>query len=134
MGSKSPYPIKIVVVDDNEVIRQLVCKVLHRPPEWELVGEATDGIVAVEVVKQVQPDIVIMDVQLPRLDGIEATKRIACSVPKKPIIIGFSTFGDVFTHKAMQAAGSAAFVPKEDLFDLPHVIEQIIQPPSDLTR
>ena len=128
MGSKSLVPIKIVVVDDNEVIRHLVRKVPHRPPGWELVGEAADGIVAVELVNQLQPDIVIMDINMPRLDGIEATKRITSSVPHKPIVIGFSTYADAITHEAMQTAGSAAFVPKEDLLKLPQVIEQIIQP------
>ena len=83
--------MKIVVVDDHAEIRRFVREVLHRPPEWELVGEAGDGMVAVELVKQLQPDIVIMDVHMPRLDGIEATKWITSSVPQS-IVIGFSTY------------------------------------------
>ena len=131
MTCGSPSPIKIVVVDDHAEIREFVRSVLHRPPEWELVGEAGDGVVAVEVVKQLQPDIVIMDVEMPRLDGIEATKRITSSVPQS-IVIGFSTYTDPFTRGAMKAAGSVAFVPKEEVLQLPHVIEQIIKP--HLTR
>ena len=119
------FPLKIVVADDNAVIRHLVRKVLHRPHEWELVGEADDGMVAVELVKQLQPDIVIMDVQMPRLDGIEATKRITASVPQS-IVIGFSTSKDVLTRTAMQQAGSAAFVTKEEIFNLPQVIERVL--------
>jgi chemotaxis response regulator CheB len=57
-------------------IREFVRRVLNRPPEWELVGEAGDGIVAVEVVKQLQLDIVIMDVQMPRLDGIKLSSGL----------------------------------------------------------
>jgi DNA-binding NarL/FixJ family response regulator len=125
MTAGSSFPIKIVVVDDNAVIRHLVRKVLDRPQQWELVGEAGDGMVAVEIVKELQPDIVIMDVQMPRLDGIEATKRIAASVPRT-IVIGFSTSTDGPTRTAMQKAGSAAFVTKEDIFNLPHVIERVL--------
>ena len=129
MASAS-FPIKIVVADDNAVIRHLVRKVLHRPHEWELVGEADDGMVAVEIVKQLQPDIVIMDVHMPRLDGIKATKRITASVPRSTVI-GFSTSKDVLTRTAMQKAGSAAFVTKEDIFNLPHVIERVLPARSE---
>jgi chemotaxis response regulator CheB len=76
MDGDTPHRIKIVVVDDSAEIRHLVRTVLHRYHDCELVGEAGDGMVAVELVQRLQPDIVIMDIQMPRLDGIEATKRI----------------------------------------------------------
>jgi DNA-binding NarL/FixJ family response regulator len=133
MDLPSSPPVKIVVVDDNEDVRHLVRKVLHRYHKWELVGEAGDGMVAVEIVKQLQPDIVIMDVHMPRLNGIEATKRITASAPHS-IVIGFSTYADVPTRTAMQKAGSAAFVSKEDICELPHVIERVLQPGPYPTR
>ena len=125
MASEWSSSIRIVVVDDNAQMRYLVRKVLHQPPKFDLVGEAADGLAAVELVKQLQPDIVIMDVHMPRLDGIEATKRITSSVPHS-IVIGFSTYADGPTRTAVHEAGSVAFVPKEDIYNLPHVIDQVL--------
>jgi DNA-binding NarL/FixJ family response regulator len=128
MDSGSTSPLRIVVVDDSEEVRHLVSNVLDRNQEWELVGEAGDGVAGVELVNELHPDIVIMDVNMPRLDGIEATKRITTSVPQSKVI-GFSTSTDVATRTAMQEAGSAAFVSKDEVLTLPHVIEQIVPSP-----
>ena len=117
-------------MDDDEGVRQLVSMVLRRRHGWELVGEAGDGMTAVDLVHKLQPDIVIMDIQMPRLNGIEATKQITSRIPQS-IVIGFSTYADAMTHRAMKEAGSVALVPKEEVFNLPHVIEQIIQHPPD---
>jgi DNA-binding NarL/FixJ family response regulator len=65
---------------------------------------------------------------MPRLNGIEATKQITSRVPQS-LVIGFSTYTDVTIRSAMKEAGSAAFVTKEEILNLPHVIEQVIQPP-----
>ena len=133
MASKSSSSyLRFVVVDDNEEVRHLVSALLQLRHGWELVGEASDGMAAVDVVNELQPDIVIMDIEMPRLNGIEATKEITSRVPQS-IVIGFSTYTDPPTLTAMKEAGSAAFVPKDKLFDLPRVIEQIVQSP-DLTR
>ena len=114
MASRFTSPLRIVVVDDNEEIRHVVAEVLHRRHGWELVGEASDGIAAVEIVNTLQPDIVIMDIEMPRLNGIEATKQITSRVPQS-LVIGFSTYTDAITRSAMKEAGSAAFVTKEEI-------------------
>ena len=128
MASRFTSPLRIVVVDDNEEIRHVVAAILHQRHEWELVGEASDGIAAVEIVNTLQPDIVIMDIEMPRLNGIEATKQITSRVPQS-LVIGFSAYTDATTRSAMKEAGSAAFVTKEEILNLPHVIEQIIHLP-----
>jgi len=120
--------LRFVVVDDSEEVRHLVSILLQLRHGWELVGEASDGMAAVDLVNELQPDIVIMDIDMPRLDGIEATKQIMSRAPHS-IVIGFSSYTDAMTRTAMQEAGSAAFVPKEKVFDLPQVIEQIVQSP-----
>jgi DNA-binding NarL/FixJ family response regulator len=125
MDAGSTSLLRIVVVDDSEEVRHLVSSLLHRNHGWELVGEAGDGMAAVELVNELHPDIVIMDVNMPRLDGIEATKQITTSVPQSKVI-GFSTSTDVATRTAMQEAGSAAFVSKVEVLNLPHVIEQYV--------
>lgn len=128
MARGLPSPVKIVVVEDHAEIRQLVRAMLHRPPEWELVGEARDGTLGVELVKRLQPHIVVMDIEMPGQDGIAATKQITASVPHARVI-AFSSHMDTPTRTAMQEAGSVAFVPKHDIFNLAQVIEQIIRSP-----
>jgi DNA-binding NarL/FixJ family response regulator len=115
------------VVDDHAEIRRLVRVMLHRPPEWECVGEAGDGMVGVELVKQLQPHIVVMDIDMPGLDGIAATKQITSNVPHSRVI-AFSSHMDTSTRTAMHEAGSVAFVPKHDIFNLADVIEEIMNP------
>jgi DNA-binding NarL/FixJ family response regulator len=128
MAFRSSSRLRFVVVDDNEEVRHLVSTLLQLRHGWDLVGEACDGMAAVQLVNELKPDIVIMDIEMPRLNGIEATKQITSRVPQS-IVIAFSTYTDDDTRTAMKEAGSAAYVPKEQLFDLHQVIEQIIQSP-----
>lgn len=78
--------IRVLVVDDSPTARLLLVSILRADPEIEVVGEAADGLEAVELVKKLHPDIVTMDVQMPRLDGFAATKRIMVEAPT-PILI-----------------------------------------------
>lgn len=124
----SSFPhLRIVVVDDNEQVRHLVSSLLHLRQGLELVGEATDGMAAVQLVYELEPDIVLMDIEMPRLNGIEATKQITSRVPQSRVI-GFFSSTDASTRTAMKEAGSVALVAKEEVFDLPDVIKDIFQP------
>ena len=78
--------IRVVVVDDSPTSRQLLVAILRADRELEVVGQAADGFEAVEMVKRLRPDIVTMDVQMPKLDGFAATKRIMVEAPT-PILI-----------------------------------------------
>jgi DNA-binding NarL/FixJ family response regulator len=128
VSRSSSSRLRFVVVDDKEEVRHLVGTLLQLRHGWELVGEASDGMAAVELVNELKPDIVIMDIEMPRLNGIEATKQITSHVPQS-IVIGFSTYTDAETRNAMKEAGSAAFVSKDEVLNLPHVIEQLVQAP-----
>ncbi len=77
---------RVVVVDDSATARLLLVSILRSDPELDVVGQAADGVEAVELVKKLNPDIVTMDVQMPRLDGFAATKRIMIEAPT-PILI-----------------------------------------------
>ena len=87
--SGGPAPVKrirVLVVDDSPTSRLLLVAILRADDEIEVVGQAADGLEAVEMVKRLRPDIVTMDVQMPRLDGFAATKRIMVEAPT-PILI-----------------------------------------------
>ena len=67
--------IRVVLVDDQELVRTGFRLVLGGQPDMEVVGEAGDGVAAIEVTAQTRPDVVVMDVRMPRMDGVEATRQ-----------------------------------------------------------
>jgi len=69
-------PVRILVVDDFEPFRRFVCSVLGQKPEWQIVGEASSGLEAVQKAEDLQPDLIVLDIGLPTLNGIEAARRI----------------------------------------------------------
>jgi len=80
-------PLRIVVADDHPVYRDGLALLLGSVPGLEVVGTAADGAAAVEVVREQLPDVVVMDVQMPVLDGIEATRRIAVETPSVGVVV-----------------------------------------------
>ena len=92
-------------------------------PSLNLIGEAADGLSAVEMALALRPDIIVMDVQMPGLDDIEATQRIKGTLPQV-CVIGVSALDHPMINEAMLAAGASAFVPKY-CATLPQVIEHI---------
>ncbi len=80
-------PLRIVVADDHPVYRDGLALLLGSVPGLEVVGTAADGAAAVEVVREQLPDVVVMDVQMPVLDGIEATRRIAAEAPSVGVVV-----------------------------------------------
>lgn len=85
-------------------------RVLDSKKSFQVVGEAVDGVDALEKMKSLQPQLVIMDVRMPRMDGIEATKQIKEEWPSTAVV-GFSAFGD--RQGEMMAAGASAYVLKD---------------------
>ena len=73
--------IRVVVADDEELVRDGLVAIVSSSPDFEVVGEAADGEQAVQVVQKTDPDVVLMDVRMPRVDGIEATRRRATHAP-----------------------------------------------------
>jgi PAS domain S-box-containing protein len=108
----SSKPIRVVLVDDHSMVREGLCRVLDQHHNLAIVGEAGDGLDAVELVERCAPDVVIMDVNLPRINGIEATRRILDRSPGA-IVIGISSGADEFVIKAMKGAGAVTCLMKE---------------------
>ena len=117
--------IRIVVVDDQEVVRAGFAALLDTQPDFTVVGTAADGAAAIRVCGEQRPDIVLMDVRMPVMDGIEATARLL-SGPEPPRILVLTTFDlDEYVYDAL-GAGASGFLLKdvtaERLFDAVRVV------------
>jgi DNA-binding NarL/FixJ family response regulator len=105
--------IRVAIVDDQPLVRAGFAAVIAHVPDLELAGEAEDGEGAVELVRAERPDIVLMDVRMPRLDGIEATRRITADPSCTTRVIVLTTFDlDEYVYGALQA-GASAFLLKD---------------------
>jgi DNA-binding NarL/FixJ family response regulator len=103
---------RVLIVDDQELVRTGFRVVLDAEPDIDVVGEAADGIAAVEAVTSAHPDVVLMDIRMPNLDGIEATRRIAASDDSARILI-LTTFDlDDYVYEALRA-GASGFLLKD---------------------
>ena len=118
--------IRIVVADDHQVVRTGFAALLDTQPDFTVVGTACDGAEAVTVARELRPDVVLMDVRMPAMDGIEATRQLAGSGPEGPRILILTTFDlDEYVYDAL-CAGASGFLLKdvtaERLFDAVRVI------------
>ena len=104
---------KILIVDDHRVVIEGIKSALQEHPGFEVVGEAIDGLEAVEFVKSLSPDIVIMDIAMPNLNGVEAVKQIKQSSPEIRIVI-YSMYSDKEFVIDLFRTGISAYVLKDD--------------------
>ena len=79
--------VRILVVDDYEPFRRFVCSTLEKRPEWQIVGEASDGLEAVQKAEKQQPDLIVLDLGLPTLNGIEVARQIRKLSPESKIVV-----------------------------------------------
>nr|WP_274635685.1 response regulator transcription factor [Microbacterium bovistercoris] len=111
-------PIRVAIVDDQQLIRVGFRLILESEPDIEVIGEAGDGAEAIDVAARVAPDVVLMDIRMPRLDGIEATRRIVAAHPATRVLV-LTTFDlDEYAFGALQAGASGFLlkdVPRHDL-------------------
>lgn len=104
--------IEILVVDDNLQLRDTLRTILNKRPGFCVTGEAADGIAASQLAQTLRPHIVLMDVGMARMDGVEATRRIRALLPDT-VVIGMSCHNSREVEAALRAVGASAFVPKE---------------------
>jgi DNA-binding NarL/FixJ family response regulator len=105
---------KVLIVDDEVDVCWLVAFVLRQDPNLAVAGEAIDGEMALSLVRQERPDVVLMDVMLPRLDGIEATRRIKREWPDTKVLV-LTNLTDNFTRREAFETGADAFLSKRDI-------------------
>src|SRR6201989_2631061 len=120
-------PIRIVVADDHPVVRFGVKNMLESEPGFEVVGEAEDGDVAITETLELEPDILLLDVQMPRLPGLEALRAIMSKSPRVKIIMLTSTISTQQIIEALQI-GARGIVLKDSVAgDLSHSLRAVLQ-------
>jgi DNA-binding NarL/FixJ family response regulator len=113
LTSASPQmPLRVLLVDDDPVFRELLAFVLRADVGAEIVGSAADGAKGVQLADELRPDLVVMDLLMPRMDGFEATKRIAATVPDARVLVVSSSTDPKDVERAGKA-GAAGYLPKD---------------------
>jgi DNA-binding NarL/FixJ family response regulator len=107
-----PDEITCLIVDDHEVVREGLRLSLSRAPHIRVIGEASDGASAVELVERRKPDVVVMDVRMPGMDGLEATKEILKVVPDTAVLI-FTAFSERSLLARGLESGAKGYILKE---------------------
>jgi DNA-binding NarL/FixJ family response regulator len=105
-------PVRVLIADDHDVVRQGVRAVLEPEPEWIVCGEASSGREAVAKAVELRPEVVVLDISMPELNGLEATRQIRAAVPAKILILTVHESDQVVTE--VLAAGADGYVLKTD--------------------
>ncbi|MEZ5089520.1 MAG: response regulator transcription factor [Micropruina sp.] len=114
--------IRVLLVDDHEVVRQGLRLLLETSDEIEVVGEASDGVEALRAVADDQPDVVLMDIRMPRLDGIEATERLRVDHPEVAVVILTTYNEDALLLRGLRAGARGYLLKDTNHRQLEHTI------------
>jgi len=101
----------ILIVDDNAIIRRSLRRILESVDDWQVCGEAVDGFDGIEKAKELHPDLIILDLSMPRLNGLEAARVLSKTMPDVPLLM-YSAHMDSVVEKEATAAGCRAVSSK----------------------
>jgi DNA-binding NarL/FixJ family response regulator len=123
-------PYSILIADDNPVVRQTLRTCLERCAEWVVCGEAEDGIEAVEKARQLRPDLVILDLSMPGMNGLDAARTLKLETPSARLLM-FTSFKNPSLEREAVAAGCIALVAKSEMGVLFSMIRRIMSGDKD---
>ena len=103
--------IRVMVVDDHEFVRTMMCELIDGTDDMQVVGEAPDGAQALPVAQETRPDVVLMDLSMPIMNGIDATREVTASIPEARVIVLTTSTKGQDVHDAA-AAGAVGFLSK----------------------
>jgi DNA-binding NarL/FixJ family response regulator len=118
--------VKILIVDDHPMLRKGLCQALAEQPRFTLVGEASTGELALKLALELTPDLVVMEVGLPGMNGIETTRQILSALPATKIVIFSSAADGTLVDEALQAGACGYILKGRAVKDLIHAIDEVM--------
>ena len=125
-------PIRVLLADDHPVVRRGLAALLGTLDDFEVVGEAEDGEAAVREAQLTKPDVVLMDVRMPGIDGVEATRRIRKAVPDTAVLVLTMYDEDATVFTAMQAGARGYLLKGAEQDEIADAIRAVVARPGDL--
>jgi len=116
---------RLLVAGSNEITRKGLCSLVRQQPGWDLAGEARDGREAVERTKQIEPDVAIMDIDMPALNGIDATRQIANGALKTKVLLLASRDTDQLLRQTLEAGARGYLLKSDSRDDLVSAVEAL---------
>ncbi|MCJ1675919.1 response regulator transcription factor [Streptomyces sp. APSN-46.1] len=121
-------PVTVLLVDDEPLVRAGLRAILDAQPDIEVVGEAADGASVVPLVRRLRPDVVAMDVRMPLLDGIEATRAVLKAVDSPPKILVVTTFeNDEYVYQALRAGADGFLLKRSRPSEIVHAVRLVAE-------
>ncbi|MEU5239078.1 response regulator [Streptomyces lydicus] len=121
-------PVSVLLVDDEPLVRTGLRAILEAQPDIEVTGEAADGAAVVPLVRRLRPDVIAMDVRMPLLDGIEATRAVLRSVPEPPRILVVTTFeDDDYVYEALRAGADGFLLKRARPAEIVHAVRLVAE-------
>ncbi|MFD5592954.1 response regulator [Streptomyces griseorubiginosus] len=121
-------PVTVLLVDDEPLVRAGLRAVFEAQPDIEVVGEAADGAAVIPLVRQLRPDVVAMDVRMPLLDGIEATRAVLRTVAEPPKILVVTTFeNDEYVYEALRAGADGFLLKRARPAEIVHAVRLVAE-------
>jgi DNA-binding NarL/FixJ family response regulator len=118
--------VRILVVDDSEPWRRFLCSFLQQNPAWQIICEASDGLEAIEKSREMQPDLILLDIGLPKLNGIEAAQQIHIVAPCSKILFFSENCCPDIVREALRVGGCGYVVKSDAASDLVAALEAVI--------